>query len=58
MVLSKNGAWAIALAVGAFFMISLMLYITVDSNAKRRASSYKGIIAVINFKLINISSNY
>jgi hypothetical protein len=43
----STSAWAaIALALGAFMMVSLMLYITVDSNARRRQPSYQGLASV------------
>jgi hypothetical protein len=47
--LSKYGAWPVAFAIGAFIMVSLILYISVDSNARRRQVSYREIILVLTF---------
>ncbi|KAI3416127.1 hypothetical protein GPALN_005676 [Globodera pallida] len=37
---SRSTAWAVALALGTFMLISLMLYLSVESNALRRTPLY------------------
>ncbi|KAL3070889.1 hypothetical protein niasHS_017014 [Heterodera schachtii] len=37
---SRGNVWAVALALGTFMLISMMLYLSVESNARRRTALY------------------